>query len=249
MAPRPDPKVDDDPLGGRSRLRGVYREGLPTLQATLSMEFSGFWRNSLIMNGPLDFQGTKLWKGLLSLDDQEEIVSDLRSIAESAPFRQYSTPGGRQMSVRMTGAGARAWLSDTTGYRYAETQPDGRLWPAIPTAIMNVWKKVAEVSREPDSCLVNFYGEGTKMGLHQDRVEAEHLWPVVSISLGDEALFRVGGVERRDPTKSIWLRSGDVVVLTGTSRLAYHGIDRVKFRSSGLLPKGGRINVTLRIAS
>lgn len=86
------------------------------------------------------------------------------------------------------------------------------------------------------------------MGLHQDRDEAELDWPVVSISLGDEAMFRVGGQTRRDPTKSVWLKSGDVVVLAGVSRLAYHGIDRIKFGSSTLLDHGGRLNVTLRIA-
>ena len=201
------------------------------------------------MSQPLEFQGTKLWKGLLSREVQVGIVADLRSMSERAPLRRYVTPGGREMSVRMSGAGARAWLSDKDGYRYSEVQPDGRSWPEIPSSILRVWKKVADVSRSPDSCLVNFYGEDTKMGLHQDRDEAELNWPVVSISLGDDALFRVGGVERRDPTKSVWLTSGDVVVLAGPSRLAYHGIDRVKFGSSSLLPRGGRINVTLRVAT
>ncbi len=176
------------------------------------------------------------------------MVDDLRAIAADAPFRNYETPGGKKMSVRMSGAGPRAWLSDRTGYRYAEVQPDGRSWPDIPATVLEVWEKVAEVAREPDSCLVNFYGEGAKMGLHQDRDETDHAWPVVSISLGDEALFRVGGQTRRDPTKSVWLQSGDVVVLTGPSRLAYHGIDRIRFGSDPLLPQGGRINVTLRVA-
>ncbi len=201
------------------------------------------------MSQPLEFQGTKLWKGLLSSEVQAGIVADLRSMAETAPLRRYMTPGGREMSVRMSGAGARAWLSDKAGYRYSEVQLDGRAWPEIPASILRVWEKVAAVSRSPDSCLVNFYGEDTKMGLHQDRDEAELNWPVVSVSLGDDALFRVGGVERRDPTKSVWLTSGDVVVLAGPSRLAYHGIDRVKFGSSSLLPRGGRINVTLRVAT
>ena len=148
----------------------------------------------------------------------------------------------------MSGAGDVAWMSDTSGYRYAGAQPDGQAWPAIPASVLAVWQAVSGVSRAPDSCLVNFYGEGAKMGMHQDRDETETDWPVVSISLGDEALFRVGGQNRRDPTKSVWLQSGDVIVLTGPSRLAYHGIDRIRFGSSPLLPQGGRINVTLRVA-
>ena len=152
------------------------------------------------------------------------------------------------MSVRMSGAGSLAWMSDKSGYRYSDTQPDGRIWPQIPETVLKVWKTVSEVTRPPDSCLINFYGEGAKMGLHQDADETDLQWPVVSISLGDDALFRIGGVERRDPTKSHWLQSGDVVVLTGSSRLAYHGIDRIKFGSSGLLPQSGRLNVTLRVA-
>ncbi len=207
-----------------------------------------FCSKSSLMTAPLDFMGTQVFKGHLSRAAQDRMVADLRAVAGAAPFRQYETPGGRKMSVRMTGAGEVAWMTDRSGYRYAAAQPDGRDWPNIPPSILDVWKTVSGVSRDPDSCLVNFYGEGAKMGMHQDRDEAQTDWPVVSISLGDEALFRVGGLERGDPTKSIWLQSGDVVVLTGPSRLAYHGIDRIKFGTSPLLENGGRINVTLRVA-
>lgn len=200
------------------------------------------------MTSPLDFQGTQVWSGLLDRTAQQVILKDLRALAIHAPLRRYETPGGHQMSVRMSGAGAMAWVSDACGYRYVARQPDGTEWPPIPNSILSVWQSVSGLSRVPDSCLVNYYGEGAKMGLHQDRDEADTDWPVVSISLGDEAMFRVGGQTRREPTKSIWLRSGDVVVLTGASRLAYHGIDRIKFGSSTLLDRGGRINVTLRIA-
>lgn len=200
------------------------------------------------MAQPLEFQGTRVWKSFLDRDAQQTMLGDLRNLANRAPLRRYTTPGGKHMSVRMSGAGALAWMSDASGYRYAEQQPDGAVWPAIPETILRVWNAVAGVSQQPDSCLVNFYGQGAKMSLHQDRDEANTDWPVISISLGDDAMFRVGGVARRDPTKSIWLSSGDVVVLTGVSRLAYHGIDRIKFGSSTLLERGGRINVTLRVA-
>ena len=87
------------------------------------------------------------------------------------------------------------------------------------------------------------------MGLHQDRDEEDFEAPVVSISLGDTALFRVGGTTRGGKTQSLKLASGDVLVLEGPSRLAFHGIDRVIGGSSTLLKDGGRINLTLRRVS
>jgi alkylated DNA repair protein (DNA oxidative demethylase) len=120
-------------------------------------------------------------------------------------------------------------------------------WPPIPDSVREVWDAVAGVDREPECCLVNFYDADARMGLHQDRDEADFTMPVVSISLGDEALFRVGGTSRGGPTQSVWLRSGDVAMLSGEGRLAYHGIDRVRADSSTLLPNGGRINLTLRV--
>lgn len=200
------------------------------------------------MDTVLDLNGIAVWKGLLDRSLQEQMVAALRDVAAVAPLRQYQTPGGKPMSVRMSGAGARAWVADRDGYRYAERQPDGSGWPEIPACILDVWDRVAGTKVRPDSCLVNFYGKGTKMGMHQDRDEADLSHPVVSISLGDEALFRVGGVTRGGPTQSVWLASGDVAVLQGEARLAYHGIDRIKFGSSTLLERGGRLNVTLRVA-
>ena len=87
------------------------------------------------------------------------------------------------------------------------------------------------------------------MGMHQDKDEGDFSHPVLSISLGDEALFRMGNETRGGKTESVWLRSGDVVVMGGKARLKHHGIDRVRFGSSTLLPKGGRINLTLRVVS
>lgn len=204
------------------------------------------------MNGPLsepfDFLGVRVWPQCLDRAAQELLVEDLRRLAGVAPFRQYETPGGRKMSVRMTAAGALGWVTDRSGYRYDPAQPDGRDWPKIPESVLTVWRQVSGADRPPDSCLVNFYDEGAKMGMHQDRDEVDLSWPVVSISLGDDALFRIGGLGRGDPTKSVWLTSGDVAVLSGAARLAHHGIDRIRFRSSDLLPGGGRLNVTLRVA-
>jgi alkylated DNA repair protein (DNA oxidative demethylase) len=196
----------------------------------------------------LELNGVAVCAGALDRPAQEEMVKDLRHLAGNAPFRQYQTPGGRKMSVRMSAAGALGWVTDRSGYRYDPHQPDGRDWPEIPEGVLAVWRRFSGVNRIPDSCLVNFYGEGAKMGMHQDRDEADTKWPVVSISLGDDALFRVGSAERRGPTKSVWLKSGDVAVLSGEGRMVYHGIDRIRFGSSDLLPDGGRLNVTLRVA-
>ena len=153
------------------------------------------------------------------------------------------------MSVRMTAAGRLGWFTDATGYRYEPRHPSGKPWPPIPSAILALWHRLTGLDRTPDCCLVNFYGEGAKMGLHQDRDEGDFSFPVLSISLGDDALFRIGGPNRRDPTSSLWLKSGDALLMGGAARLAFHGIDRTRFGSSRLLPQGGRINPTLRVVA
>lgn len=153
------------------------------------------------------------------------------------------------MTVRMTSAGRVGWVTDHSGYRYEPAHPNGTAWPPIPDAVLEIWRAVGSKDRDPDSCLINFYGEDAKMGMHQDRDEGDFSWPVVSVSLGDEALFRIGNTTRGGKTESLWLRSGDVVVMGGEARLAYHGVDRVKHGSSLLLPKGGRINLTLRVVA
>jgi alkylated DNA repair protein (DNA oxidative demethylase) len=178
---------------------------------------------------------------------QAEMVEDIRKIVAVAPFFTPETPRGQKMSVRMTAAGDYGWVSDRKGYRYAHRHPSNAPWPPIPASVLAVWDAVADCGRAPQCCLVNWYDDVARMGLHQDRDEADLTLPVVSISLGDDALFRVGGAQRGGPTRSIWLRSGDVAVLGGAGRLAYHGIDRVRPGSSTLLPKGGRINLTLRV--
>jgi alkylated DNA repair protein (DNA oxidative demethylase) len=175
------------------------------------------------------------------------MVEDIRAVVAQAPFFTPETPRGQKMSVRMTAAGAYGWVSDRRGYRYETAHPSGVPWPPIPASVLAVWAAVAGTDRAPQCCLVNWYGESARMGLHQDRDEADLSQPVVSISLGDDALFRVGGTMRGGPTRSIWLRSGDVAVLGGPARLAYHGIDKVRPGSSTLLPRGGRINLTLRV--
>jgi alkylated DNA repair protein (DNA oxidative demethylase) len=154
---------------------------------------------------------------------------------------------GRPFTVRMSNCGPLGWLSDENGYRYQPTHPEnGRPWPPIPAALMGMWNEIAGYPHAPQACLVNFYAPTAKMGLHQDRDEEDFDAPVISVSLGDSCLFRIGGRKRTDPTRSLRLHSGDVVVLGGDARLAFHGVDRIYPGTSTLLPQGGRINLTMR---
>jgi DNA oxidative demethylase len=201
------------------------------------------------IEAPLSLGGAAVFPGLLNAKAQASLVEDIRAVIAAAPLYRPVTPGGRPMSVRMTSAGRFGWVTDRRGYRYEPRHPSGAAWPPIPARVLKIWQAVAGCAREPECCLINWYGEGARMGLHQDRDEADFSCPVVSISLGDDGLFRVGGVEQPRPTSSLWLRSGDVAVLGGAARLAWHGVDRIRFGSSALLPAGGRINLTLRVVT
>lgn len=194
-------------------------------------------------------KGFEIHSGFLDLVAQRDVLAAVRGVVAQAPFFRPDTPYGKPMSVRMTAAGVYGWFSDKTGYRYVPNHPSGRPWPAIPEVVLAVWHEVTGLDRAPECCLINYYDAAAKMGLHQDRDEKDMEWPVVSISLGDEGLFRMGNATRGGKTESIWLRSGDVVVMGGNARLAYHGVDRIRAGSSTLLPKGGRLNLTLRVVT
>lgn len=200
-------------------------------------------------HAPIDLMGARVIPGALDATAQAGLVADLRALLRAAPLRQPLLPSGRPMSVRLSAAGAFGWTSDREGYRYIPTQPSGDPWPPIPAAVLDLWRAVLPQARAPECCLINYYAPDARMSLHQDRDEADLTQPVLSISLGDEGLFRIGGVQRKGPTASIWLRSGDVVVLEGPSRLAFHGVDRIRAGSSTLLNRPGRINLTLRVVT
>ena len=194
------------------------------------------------------FQGVRIYRDLLDETAQKALLAEVRAVAREAPPRCMLTPWGRRMSVAMTSTGEYGWVSDRSGYRYAKLQP-GRCapWPPIPAGALAVWNQVAEHPHPPQCCLINYYERGARMGLHRDSDEANLAAPVVSVSLGDPARFRVGGLARSDPTRSTILRSGDVAVLAGGARLAYHGIDSIRHGESGLLREGGRLNLTMRV--
>jgi alkylated DNA repair protein (DNA oxidative demethylase) len=193
--------------------------------------------------------GFRLLPARLGADAQAALVGEVLEAVRGAPFYRPGTPGGKPMSVEMTGLGPLCWITDARGYRYEPVHPEtGMAWPAIPQALLDLWAELCDPVTPPDACLVNLYRGEARMGLHQDRDEADFGFPVLSVSLGDTAIFRIGGLKRGDPTRSVRLASGDVCVLAGEARLAFHGVDRVLPGSSRLIPGGGRINLTLRRA-
>ena len=190
-----------------------------------------------------------MWPEFFNLQSQQSLLELIRKAVAQAPLFTPKMPRtGKEMSVRMTNFGPLGWVTDQQyGYRYQSSHPvTGEPWPAMPEQLLQLWQQVADYPHPPEACLVNFYADTAKMGMHQDRDEAMFDAPVVSISLGDDCLFRVGGTKRGGKTRSFRLHSGDVMMLSGAARLAFHGVDKIYPNTSTLLKNGGRINLTLR---
>ena len=192
--------------------------------------------------------GLRLHHGYLHPEAQAQLLVALRSVLAQAPLYTPRMPkSDRPFTVRMSNCGPLGWVSDRNGYRYQPLHPEtARPWPPMPPMLLTIWSELAGYADPPEACLINFYAADAKMGLHQDRDEADFAAPVVSVSLGDTCLFRVGGHKRDAPARAFRLSSGDAVVLGGEARLAFHGVDRIYPGTSRLLPEGGRINLTLR---
>ncbi|WP_064696363.1 alpha-ketoglutarate-dependent dioxygenase AlkB family protein [Rhizobium aegyptiacum] len=193
--------------------------------------------------------GIRHLPGYLDRMRQEDLIEVIRAVVAEAPLFVPVMPGtGKPMSVRMTNCGPLGWVTDKErGYRYQPTHPaTGRPWPAMPQPLLDIWNDVSGYEKPPEACLVNFYSDEARMGLHQDKDEQDLQAPVVSISLGNSCLFRIGGLNRNERTLSFKLASGDLIVLGGEGRLCYHGVDRIYPATSTLLKNGGRINLTLR---
>jgi alkylated DNA repair protein (DNA oxidative demethylase) len=200
------------------------------------------------MTTPRPLSGLRLIPGYLDRGGQETLLAALRTVLAQAPIYTPRMPrSGKPLSVAMSNCGLLGWMTDEAGYRYQPLHPQtGRPWPAMPDIVLAVWTALADYPHPPESCLINYYGPAAKLGLHQDRDERDFAAPVVSLSLGDTCLFRIGGLKRGDPSRTIRLASGDALVLGGEARLAFHGVDRILPGTSTLLPEGGRINLTLR---
>ena len=196
--------------------------------------------------------GLRIVPGYLDRAAQQDLLAAVSEILLLAPpYRPRMPKSGRPLSVRMTNCGTLGWITDLAGYRYAPLHPEtGAPWPPIPAPLLAAWGDLAGYPHPPEACLINLYDADARMGLHQDRDEDDMAAPVVSLSLGDTCLFRIGGTKRSDPTRTLRLASGDAVVLGGEARLAFHGVDRIIPGSSTLLVDGGldrgRINLTLR---
>ena len=199
--------------------------------------------------GSIIAPGVTLTPDYLDRTAQHELLAAVRAVVAAAPLYVPRMPrSGKPMSVLMTNCGPLGWVTDAErGYRYQATHPEtGAPWPPIPDILQAAWRELGGYPHPPEACLINFYAASARMGLHQDKDEQDFAAPVVSLSLGDSALFRVGGLKRSDPTRALRLASGDAVVLGGEGRLAFHGVDRILPGTSTLLGEGGRINLTLR---
>ncbi|MFG1420821.1 alpha-ketoglutarate-dependent dioxygenase AlkB family protein [Roseixanthobacter liquoris] len=192
--------------------------------------------------------GCLYWPGFLDRDAQQALAGEINAVLAEAPLFTPRMPRtGKAFSVRMSNCGPLGWVSDEAGYRYQSFHPDTRApWPPMPASLLAAWDQLTGAAAPPQACLINWYAPGARMSLHQDRDEHDFTAPVLSLSLGDTALFRIGGTERRSPTRSLRLASGDALLLSGESRLAFHGIDRILPGTSTLLPQPGRFNLTLR---
>lgn len=182
----------------------------------------------------------------------ENLLPLVAAIAAKAPFRHFQTPGGRQIGVEMTNAGPLGWVSDRRGYRYQPEDPlSGKPWPAMPQSFRDLATQAARIAGfagfQPDACLINRYSPGIRMGLHQDRDEADLGAPIVSVSLGLPVTFQFGGPNRSDPIVRHRLEHGDVAVWGGPARLAWHGVLTLR-QGDHPVTGASRINLTFRRA-
>ena len=194
-------------------------------------------------------EGFGFFPAYLSPIEQAALLAAIRDVlAEAPPFVPVMPRTGKPMSVEMSNCGPLGWVTDKErGYRYQATHPvTGRRWPPMPPVLLALWTDLARYASPPEACLINIYCGKAKMGQHVDKDETDFAAPVLSVSLGDEAVFALGGLTRTAPRQRLTLASGDVMLLSGACRKAYHGIDRVLPGTSVLLAEGGRINLTLR---
>ena len=188
--------------------------------------------------------GAFLMRGL-ALPQDREFLAAVDQIVAAAPLHHATTPNGLPMSVMVTDCGdssafARRWNSDTAGRK---------MWPPMPQVLREFAMRAAVRAGfpkfRPDTCHINRYQAGTKLGLHQDRHECDMEQPIVSVSFGLQCVFLFGGLLRTEKPRHILLEHGDVFVWGGPSRMCFHGVQPLK-PGSHLLTGPYRINLTFR---
>jgi alkylated DNA repair protein (DNA oxidative demethylase) len=193
--------------------------------------------------------GFEVHAGCLTLADQRALLAEVEQVMALAPLYRPAMPrSGKPLSVEMTNSGPLGWVTDKDGgYRYQATHPvTGAPWPPIPSLLLDLWRRFANYPVLPEACLVNLYAPTSRLGSHVDSDEAATWAPVLSVSLGADAIFHIGGARRSDAKSRLLLHSGDVVVLGGAARRCYHGVDRILPETGTLLAPGHRLNLTLR---
>lgn len=204
------------------------------------------------MNEPIP--GVRHAPGFLDADAQTALAAHIAGVIAAAPLYVSRMPRtGVPMSVKMTNCGPLGWVCDQEqGYRYESRHPEsGEPWPPIPALLLEAWDRLTGYPKPPEACLVNVYDATARMGLHQDRDETNFDAPILSLSLGADCRFRIGGQKRADPAISLILSAGDALVLGGPARLCFHGVDKVLPTLTAPLPPpltalGVRVNLTLR---
>ncbi len=196
-------------------------------------------------------KGFFLLKSKLTKVIQQEVLAAARAVVKQAPLFRPSMPSGQSFNYSMTSCGELGWVADRHGYRYQQLHPyTFKVFPAMPQVIKNL---AVEIAREtgnddfyPQSCLINLYRKGEKLGLHQDSTEENKSAPIISVSLGDSGIFVLGGCLRTDETKPYIVQSGDVIIMGGESRNFFHAFKGTVPNTSNLLKNGGRLNLTIR---
>ena len=197
--------------------------------------------------------GLHFFQGHLGAGDQRRVWSLCTELTSGAvPMYKPTVRGGKKMSVGMLCLG-RHWNALTYKYEERRSDYDGLPVPPVPPDLANIASAAAAragFTMRPDLCIVNFYDQDSRMGVHQDKDEPRETIeagiPIVSVSVGDAARFVVGSLSRKEPMSPLMLRSGDVVVMGGPSRLRFHGVTKIL---QGTAPEGtgpGRFNLTFR---
>ena len=196
-------------------------------------------------------KGFFLLKSKLTKVTQQEILAAARTVVKQAPLFRPSMPSGQSFNYSMINCGDLGWVAGRSGYRYQQTHPHTfKVFPAMPQVIGNLAIAIAKETRNNDfhhqSCLINLYSRGEKLGMHQDNTEENLSAPIISVSLGCTGIFVLGGFLRTDETKQYIVQSGDVIVMSGESRNFFHSFKGIVPNTGNLLKNGGRLNLTIR---